>query len=132
MFTEDPDTGCWLWTGHVLPNGYGQVWIAGKHHLVHRVMHEQEIGPIPEGMTVDHVHARGCRHKHCGNPAHLEAVTLPENIRRAAEARDCCTKGHEYTPENTRMRGNGRICRRCQADYKQRWQERQRMVKEKM
>lgn len=45
------------------------------------------VGPIPDGLTLDHVVAWGCRHKNCVNPAHLEPVTAAENTRRAMEAR---------------------------------------------
>ena len=129
QFQIDVTSGCWLWTGTILRNGYGQVYSESQHHYVHRVMYEQEVGPIPQGWTVDHVWDRGCLHKHCGNPDHLEAVTLAENIRRAQIGRPrllpaACAKGHLYTPENTRMRGRDRICRQCQAEYRARYRQR--------
>lgn len=50
--------------------------------MAHRVAYELAIGPIPEGLTIDHVKARGCTRVDCCNPAHLEAVTYAENQHR--------------------------------------------------
>jgi hypothetical protein len=46
--------------------------------LVHRDVYEQLVGPIPEGLVLDHL----CRNRSCCNPAHLEPVTTAENVRR--------------------------------------------------
>jgi hypothetical protein len=78
----EPGTGCLLWAGCLNSRGYGVISVAGKRELVHRVAWQIENGPIPDGLTIDHVHDRGCRHKHCGNVAHLEPVTSAENTRR--------------------------------------------------
>lgn len=81
---KDGPGGCWLWTGGLHPNGYGGLIIDGRAEKAHRFAYELLVGPIPAGLVIDHVHARGCRHKNCVNPAHLEAVTGAENTRRAA------------------------------------------------
>lgn len=78
----DQATGCLLWTGGLNNRGYGVIGVGGDKKLVHRVAWQLDNGPIPEGLTIDHVYDRGCRHKHCANVAHLEPVTLAENIRR--------------------------------------------------
>ena len=71
-------TDCWIWSGTLNNKGYGRVAIAGKGQYAHRAMYEQEVGPIPDGYEIDHL----CRVRACINPAHLEAVTHSENLRR--------------------------------------------------
>ena len=77
------DGDCWRWTAHLNPTGYG---VAALRHnrtaLAHRTVHELLVGPIPEGMTIDHL----CRVKSCVNPEHMEIVTRGENTRRAMQA----------------------------------------------
>lgn len=67
--------GCWLYQGYVNHDGYGMTTTAPAH----RVFYESHVGPIPDGFQVDHL----CGVKSCVNPAHLEAVTQYENLRRA-------------------------------------------------
>lgn len=78
--------GCWLWTASIRANGYGQFVHQGSPRQAHRVSYECLVGPIPEGLHIDHL----CFVRHCVNPAHLEPVTQAENNRRAAakKARD--------------------------------------------
>lgn len=112
-----PDTGCWLWEG-CTSDGYGIIGI-GKSGImrVHRASYEIHVGPIPEGMTLDHL----CRVRNCMNPRHMEVVTRGENVlrgmgRSAQNARKTeCVHGHEFTPENTYIElGSGkRSCRMC-------------------
>lgn len=114
--------GCWLWTGTVGNSRYGLIVGARKpqgghrKHLVHRLAYENLVGPIPEGFTLDHL----CKRRECVNPAHLEPVTLKENVlradgwARANAAKTHCPRGHEYTPENTYTnKRNMRTCRTC-------------------
>lgn len=107
--------GCWLWTGARLASGYGSMRWQGKARVVHRVMYELEIGPIPGGLQIDHL----CRVRPCCNPAHLEPVTHAENLRRGRgfaglnAAKDRCPAGHAYTPENTYTRPSAPTTREC-------------------
>ena len=64
--------------GSLTPGGYGYISDDGKQMPVHRFAHLRSIGPIPKGYDVDHL----CRVRNCVNPAHLEAVTRLENVRR--------------------------------------------------
>lgn len=97
--TPQPD-GCWLWSGHVMPNGYGRTsgpLVNGRRPsvLVHRLVHEDQIGPIPDGMTVDHAcHdslvctlADDCPHRRCVRPDHLRAMPPVANSMRRWEDR---------------------------------------------
>lgn len=106
---------CWLWMG-ARTGGYGNVRVNGRTTKAHRAVYEHLVGPIPEGMHLDHL----CRTKACVNPDHLEPVTGEENSRRAVEAQvsgrdwDYCPNDHRYTPENTYVRTDGtRSCRTC-------------------
>lgn len=76
------DTECWPWLRGTR-DGYGMARFDGKQQSAHRVAYQLTHGPIPDGLVVDHVAARGCRMRACCNPAHLEAVTHRENARRA-------------------------------------------------
>jgi hypothetical protein len=122
--SPDPETECWLWTAYTDPRGYGRfgVYVRGsgpKSHWAHRYAYECLVGPIPDGLVIDHL----CRVKHCVNPAHLEPVTQRENIMRGkaperakgmAAARTHCKHGHEYTAENTGLyHSRGYRCRYC-------------------
>lgn len=114
------DGDCLLWTGAVGSKGYGSVWVDGRSALVHRVAYETFVGPIPEGLTIDHVKARGCRSKLCIEPAHLEPVTIGENNRRTGHGSEPrCKRDHELTGSNLllKKRGPGRSvvrnCRTC-------------------
>lgn len=79
--------GCWLWAGAVEANGYGVFVLPNRNVKAHRFSYELNVGPIPEGLQIDHVYANGCRHRNCVNPAHLEPVTAQENTRRRDAAR---------------------------------------------
>lgn len=125
----DPDAkGCWLWQGST-SDGYGLFAVGGKTNLAHRYSYAHLIGPIPEGLTLDHL----CRVRACVNPAHLEPVTRGENVLRgtgcvAQNARKThCLNGHPLDGENLlrhEIKRGHRRCRICRcADqrlYKQR------------
>src|SRR5215472_6923837 len=111
------ETGCWLWLGNTYPNGYPQVAWDGTNRLGHRVFYTQLVGPIPEGLHLDHL----CRTPLCVNPDHLEPVTKRENERRGmcGVLKTHCIHGHEYTLENTYRppgRLSSRACRACMQD----------------
>lgn len=117
-----PELGpCWVWTG-ATSDGYGRVGIRRgtdrpSTEGAHRISYRMNVGPIPEGLTLDHL----CRNPPCVNPAHLEAVTMRENVLRGetitayAASRTHCPQGHEYNEANTyRYKGtNHRLCRVC-------------------
>ena len=114
--------GCWEWPGGRTPDGYGRIGIGGKVRPVHRVFYEEQVGPVPDGMVLDHL----CRNRACLRPDHLEPVTPSENTMRgesfaALNARKTtCPKGHEFTPDNTYIHTNkkgmhARHCRACSA-----------------
>ena len=69
---------CWVWQGAPGRNGYGRISVRNRLEYVHRVAYEQFIGPIPAGLTIDHL----CMVRLCVNPDHLEPVSRAENTRR--------------------------------------------------
>lgn len=82
------DGACLRWTGHKNKSGYGWVWSSEtrKAAFTHRIVYEAFHGPIPPGLSIDHVKANGCRHRDCVRIDHLEAVTLAENTARSGAA----------------------------------------------
>lgn len=102
---------CWLWEAGQQGEGYGSFKINGRHIQAHRFSYELLIGPIPEGLELDHL----CRIRLCVRPEHLEPVTHQENIRRGAQGiviRPFCKRGHPLS--EAKIRGNGtRVCRPC-------------------
>ena len=71
-------SGCWDWLGSVGTRGYGRIGVGGKMLQAHRFAYEQLVGPIADGLVLDHL----CNNKRCVNPAHLEPVTVEDNVRR--------------------------------------------------
>jgi HNH endonuclease len=116
MHIPEPMSGCFLWLGPLDEDGYGLIGGAppGRTTLkAHRVAWEFSRGPIPEGLTIDHL----CRNKACVNPIHLEPVTFGVNKKRALPFRiapECCKNGHILAGNNLRITSAGyRQCREC-------------------
>lgn len=82
----DKTDGCWIWNGSINNMGYGvsrsnrrnKEW-GFTESLAHRVAYRLAVGPIPKGLTLDHL----CSNPLCVNPEHLDPVSLKVNIRRA-------------------------------------------------
>ena len=114
--TKGDPSECWLWTGSKDTPGYGRVQIDKKQVCAHRMAYELCVGPIPDGLELDHL----CRVPLCVNPEHLEPVTRRENLlrgntvpaRRAAQTH--CLRGHAFDEANTYVDARGRRgCRAC-------------------
>lgn len=118
---------CWLWDGSHSGQGYGQFWGNGRTEWAHRVVYEALVGPIPDGLQIDHL----CRNPGCVNPGHLEVVTSRENTLRGVSmvARNAkktrCPSGHPYDEKNTyRDKKEKRHCRICMRAGNRRYQKR--------
>jgi hypothetical protein len=108
---------CWEWTAY-RHDGYGRFNEGSRIARVHRFAYELLVGPIPDGLTIDHL----CRNRACVNPAHLEPVTVKVNVLRgegpaAQHARKTkCPQGHPY---DTQQAG-GRRCSICHRNEERR------------
>ncbi len=117
--SPEPNSGCWLWTGGVDRAEYGNFSDEGRNWRAHRWAYEHYVGPIPDGLQLDHL----CRVHCCVNPAHLEAVPGRVNYLRgigptAVNARKAiCKRGHPLEGDNLSIRPNGyRECRQCRRE----------------
>jgi hypothetical protein len=125
----DGESGCWLWQGALRPDGYVQMRAGSPSRLVyaHRASYEEFVGPIPEGLTLDHL----CRMRHCVNPEHLEAVTHRENCLRGtgvsavAATRTTCPRGHAYDAVGAK---GERSCSTCSRAHKRAYKQRRRVA----
>jgi hypothetical protein len=117
-FVDKTDaSGCWVWTGGKDWDGYG-IFTAQTRRTrrAHRWSYEHEVGPIPNGLVLDHL----CRNRSCVNPDHLEPVTSRVNTFRGCTpatenaAKTHCKRGHSLGPDgNVRISNGQRICREC-------------------
>ena len=99
---------CWLWTSTTTKDGYGEFYVASpngrgsaRHTPAHRWSYEHFVGPIPDGLHIDHL----CRVRACVNPDHLEPVTVQVNLLRSPvqpstqnAMRLFCKRGHALPP----------------------------------
>lgn len=69
---------CWVWVGRSNRNGYGRLRVDGVEEAAHRLVYKTFVGPIPDGMLLDH----RCRTRCCVNPSHLEPVSHSVNTLR--------------------------------------------------
>lgn len=121
----EPNTGCWLWCGDF--NGvYGNFSVRSpgqkqRRYLAHRFSYELNVGPIPDGLTIDHK----CRTPLCVNPLHLRAVTQAENLSARPTdlvidwraKKTTCKYGHSLVPGGENWKKKQRYCPTCQARW---------------
>lgn len=129
---------CWLWTGETNGEGYGRLHFQGKRTGAHRIVYELLVGPITDGLQIDHL----CRIRNCVNPDHLEPVEFKVNQERKKakwakpkqpteaskyKASGLCRKGTHLLIVTGTLTSKGRngsttsSCRACQHDVQERW-----------
>ena len=109
---------CWNWTANAPGKRYGHFFLNGKARIAHRVAYELQKGPIPEGLTIDHL----CRNTFCVRGDHLEAVPQRVNTIRGISpiARNAnalvCIRGHPLVGLNLYVypKSGKRACKECQ------------------
>ncbi len=108
--------GCWIWQKNINADGYGTVRVDHKSWLAHRYSYTAFVGPIPDGLVIDHL----CRVRSCCNPDHMEPVSIRTNILRGKHPNivlhngNTCAKGHKIIDNNISVRSDGRIrCKMC-------------------
>lgn len=108
--------GCWIWRGYTDPSGYGRAVLpGGRYVMAHRLSYELLTGPIPDGLTLDHI----CRNRGCVKPQHLTPMTRGDNslLWQLEDGRYAgathCPQGHPYNMANTYWYGPKRTKRRC-------------------
>jgi HNH endonuclease len=71
---------CWLWQGRRTRGGYGRIKVQGHDIAVHRLIWEENYGPIPAGFEIHHV----CENGLCVRPTHLQLRRHRKHMGRHA------------------------------------------------
>lgn len=110
-----PESGCWIWMGYLSKTGYAGGRVLGeKIGRIYRWLYIKINGDIGK-LALDHL----CRVRCCVNPAHLEPVTLGENVLRGIsfaavnKRKTHCPNGHAY--DLFRINSQGKLLRNCRA-----------------
>lgn len=116
----DMSGDCWLWQRKLSYDGYARASVGSRKVgnyrtgvAVHRWVYEYIVGPIPEGLAIDH----RCGVRNCLNPAHMEPVDPRINTARMFRKREpqtYCAKGIHLMEAHAVYTSSGkRYCGPC-------------------
>jgi hypothetical protein len=119
--TDRSPDGCLISRYSTGSHGYAQAWDGQTVVLAHRLVWEWNHGPIPKGMTIDHL----CHNRKCIEITHLRQITNLDNARRNGPGDwpldGQCKHGHGL--EHWKPKGPDRrkgYCAACQNRYTRR------------
>ena len=109
--SKDETTGCWVWTGRLDQDGYGQTSDKERTVTAHRAMFEIKNGPITAGMvcghTCDDKYPKDCKlYRKCCNPDHIRLMTNQENLDRMVELGRSHATAASFKPGQTSGENN--------------------------
>lgn len=123
---------CWPWLGAVTKNeGRGRFTLRRESFSAPRVAYALTFGE-PAALV-----CHTCDNPPCCNPGHFFLGTHADNVhdciakgRTAGQKQTHCKHGHEFTPENTRLRRDGRgkrMCRTCDRERERIYKARRKL-----
>lgn len=95
------------WTFGYNCNGYRSIYYKGKAYFVHRLVVEAFIGPISEGLEVDHID----RNRSNNTVTNLRIVTSSQNARNRADHDRIEARGGTHKYENLKQYDRERMAR---------------------
>lgn len=121
------DGGCLIWQGWINKRGYPEVVVNYRKTILHRLVYEAVVGPIPAGVDLHH----RCGRRSCISADHVEPVTHDDHARlhsshlaafnEERRAATVCSRGHDLSGENVYIAPDGRRrCRSCRRDARRR------------
>lgn len=90
-------TECWLWTGALRTEGYGQFrhYPDRPYRASHHVAYELLVGPINKLHRYYHL----CEHRNCVNPEHIQEIPFHKEVYAQEFTQDALDLGMDVCPD---------------------------------